>query len=54
MDVGRWTYLSLAQHFANLFVMALLVIADKRNRCDAVDLAEERMLEDEIAKRSLP
>ena len=35
----------LLQYFANLFVMAPLVITDKRNRCNPIDVAQERMLE---------
>ena len=36
---------NLFQHLANLFVMSLLVVADEGNRCDAINLAKEWMIE---------
>src|SRR6267378_3456814 len=38
------------QHFANLFVMALLVITDKRNGRYAIDVTQEGMFEYQLSE----
>ena len=38
----------LLDHFANLFVMAKLMIANERNRRGTVDLSQEGMFEDDL------
>lgn len=43
-----------SQHFLNLFVMPLLVIAEKGDGCDAVNLTQKRMLENNVAQTLNP
>jgi hypothetical protein len=44
----------LSQHLANLFVMPLFVIANKGNSGDAVNLAKERMFENDVPETIIP
>ena len=45
-----WLISELLQHVTNLLIVAVFVIADKRDRGHAIDLAKKRVLEDEVTK----